>query len=58
MVINFLTYHGSNDDNHFDKLREVVSSGLITREIGKRIVKTAKVTARLYALQLEEIDNH
>ena len=57
-ALTFLTYHGSNDDNHFDKLREVVSSGLITREIGKRIVKTAKVTARLYALQLEEIDNH
>ena len=56
-ALTFLTYHGSNDDNHFDKLREVVSSGIITREIGEQLVKTAKVTARLYALQLEEIDN-
>lgn len=56
-ALTFLTYHGANDDNHFDKLREVVSSGIITREIGEQLVKTAKVTARLYALQLEEIDN-
>lgn len=55
--LTFLLYHGKNDDRHFEKLRDVVRSGIITREVASRIVKTAKVTARLYALQLEEIDH-
>ena len=55
--VSFLAYHGKNDDNHFDKLRQAISSGVIDRGAAERIVKTAKVVARLYALQLEEIDN-
>jgi 3-oxoacyl-[acyl-carrier-protein] synthase-3 len=55
--VSFLKYHGSNDDNHFDKLRNAISSGIVTMDVAGRIVKTAKVVARLYALQLEEIDN-
>jgi 3-oxoacyl-[acyl-carrier-protein] synthase-3 len=54
--ISFFLYHGANDDDHFDKLREVLASEAITPDIAQRIVKTAKVTARLYALQLEELD--
>ena len=55
--VSFLLYHGANDENHLEKLEEILSSGLITEEMVKRIVKTAKVTARLYALQLEELGN-
>ncbi len=55
--VSFLRYHGQNDDNHFDRLREVLASGIVTEEVAGRIVKTAKVVARLYALQLEEMDN-
>jgi 3-oxoacyl-[acyl-carrier-protein] synthase-3 len=55
--VSFLAYHGKNDDNHFDKLRQAISSGVIDHGAAERIVKTAKVVARLYALQLEEIDN-
>jgi 3-oxoacyl-[acyl-carrier-protein] synthase-3 len=55
--VSFLAYHGKNDDNHFDKLRQAISSGVIDQQVAGRIVKTAKVVARLYALQLEEIDN-
>lgn len=55
--VTFLRYHGKNDDDHFEKLREVIRSGYVDRKIAERIVKTAKVVARLYALQLEEIDN-
>jgi 3-oxoacyl-[acyl-carrier-protein] synthase-3 len=55
--VSFLLYHGSNDDRHLGRLEEVVGSGLIDDALADRIVKTAKVTARLYLLQLEEIDN-
>jgi 3-oxoacyl-[acyl-carrier-protein] synthase-3 len=54
---SFLTYHGKNDDNHFDKLREVIQSGFLDDKMAKRVVKTAKTVARLYALQLEEVDH-
>jgi 3-oxoacyl-[acyl-carrier-protein] synthase-3 len=55
--VSFLRYHGRNDDQHFDRLREVLASGVVTDEVAPRIVKTARVVARLYALQLEEMDN-
>lgn len=55
--VSFLYYHGRNDDNHFDRLRDVLSSGVVNGDVARRIVKTAKVVARLYALQLEEMDN-
>ncbi len=55
--VSFLQYHGQNDDQHFDRLREVLASGVVTGEVAPRIVKTAKVVARLYALQLEELDH-
>ena len=55
--VSFLGYHGLNDDDHFDRLRDVLGSGLVTGEVAQQIVKTAKVVARLYVLQLEELDN-
>ncbi|MBA3562918.1 MAG: iron-containing redox enzyme family protein [Gammaproteobacteria bacterium] len=55
--VSFLHYHGQNDDDHFDRLRAVLTSGIIDDNVARRIVKTAKVVARLYALQLEEMDN-
>lgn len=55
--VSFLLYHGANDDNHFGKLEAAIGSGVLTEELARRIVKTAKVTARLYALQLEELGN-
>jgi len=55
--VSFLLYHGANDDNHLSKLEAAIGSGMLTEEMARRIVKTAKVTARLYALQLEELGN-
>ena len=55
--VSFLLYHGANDDNHFAKLEAALGSGVLTEELARRIVKTAKVTARLYTLQLEELGN-
>jgi 3-oxoacyl-[acyl-carrier-protein] synthase-3 len=54
---SFLTYHGRNDDKHFDKLRSFITAGYLDERMARRVVKTAKVVARLYALQLEEIDH-
>ncbi|WOD39660.1 beta-ketoacyl-ACP synthase III [Nodosilinea sp. E11] len=54
--VSFLAYHSENDDSHTDKLNAIFQAEWITAEIAARIVKTAQVTARLYRLQLEEID--
>lgn len=54
--ISFLAYHGENDERHLEKLWDVFESGVLTEEILESIVKVAKVTARLYRLQLEELD--
>lgn len=54
--ISFLSYHGDNDAAHVQKLDAFLNADWMTAEIAARIVKTAQVTARLYRLQLEEID--
>ena len=53
----FLSYHGKNDTVHLQKLHAIVNSDAVSEESIPRIVKTAKVVARLYALQLEELNN-
>ncbi len=53
--VRFITYHGGADEEHTEKMFEILRSDLITREIAERIVHTARVVGRLYALQLEEI---
>ena len=55
--VRFLTYHGDADEEHTEKMFEILRSDLITREIAESIVHTARVVGRLYALQLEEVDN-
>ena len=55
--VRFLRYHGANDDDHmaiFDRALELVLNG---PEVADSIVRHARVTARLYRLQLEELDN-
>lgn len=53
--ISFLGYHGENDEAHIQKLDAFLNAEWMTADIAARIVKTAQVTARLYRLQLEEI---
>lgn len=55
--VSFLAYHGVNDDSHYEKLRMILSHPLIDMALAERLVRTAKIVARLYALQLEEIGN-
>jgi 3-oxoacyl-[acyl-carrier-protein] synthase-3 len=53
----FLRYHGDNDDAHLDKLHTLVDRLCRTEPAADAVVTTARVVARLYALQLEEIDD-
>lgn len=55
--VSFLLYHGENDDNHMLRMWDSLEALELTPRIVDDIVKTAKVTARLYRLQLEELDN-
>jgi 3-oxoacyl-[acyl-carrier-protein] synthase-3 len=55
--VRFMAYHGGADEEHTEKMFQILRSDLITPEIAASIVHTAKVVARLYALQLEEIDH-
>lgn len=54
-AVRFLLYHGENDAGHIDEFREMLSLVLPDHAVARRIVRTAEVTARLYALQIEEI---
>ncbi len=56
--VSFFTYHGVADENHFHKLEEALNHPSMNMEIAKRIAKTAKTTAKLYKLQLEELGNY
>jgi 3-oxoacyl-[acyl-carrier-protein] synthase-3 len=58
--VSFLIYHESSDasDNHFERFEKAIQSELLTMDIARKVVKTAKVVARLYRLQLEEIGNY
>ena len=57
--VSFFIYHESSDsnDNHFERFEQAIQSDLLTRQMAEKIVKTAKVVAKLYTMQLEEIDN-
>ena len=53
--LSFFRYHADGDDEHFQVLSAALRSGLLDDSAVTRIVKTARVVARLYALQLEEL---
>jgi 3-oxoacyl-[acyl-carrier-protein] synthase-3 len=56
--VSFLLYHDEHDEGHMEEFDNALRSGVLDIEnMGRDIIKTAKITARLYQLQLEEIDN-
>lgn len=59
-AISFYSYHSEHDEDHLQQIEELLSAERILQipNIEKRIIKTAKVTARLYLLQLEEIGHY
>ena len=54
-AVRFLLYHGANDVQHIGEFETMLGMVLPDAAVAARIVKTANVTARLYALQIEEI---
>ena len=55
--VSFLRYHADGDDEHFEVLRAALTSGLLDDADLAGVARTARVVARLYALQLEELDH-
>jgi hypothetical protein len=54
-AVRFLLYHGENDASHMEEFREMLGLVLPDAVTAARVVRVAEVTARLYALQIEEI---
>ena len=54
-AVSFFLYHSESDVEHFKRLDQAIASGILTEPLVADIVRCARVTARLYALQLEEI---
>jgi 3-oxoacyl-[acyl-carrier-protein] synthase-3 len=56
--VSFFTYHGVADENHFHNLEKALNHPKMNMNIAKKIVKTAKTTAKLYKMQLDELGNY
>jgi hypothetical protein len=56
-AVSFLRHHGSNDPTHLDAMAAAIELALAAGAQRADIVRTARIVARLYRLQLEEIDN-
>lgn len=54
-AVRFLLYHGENDAEHIKEFQEMLALVLPDDAVARRIVRVAEVTARLYALQIEEL---
>jgi len=54
-AVRFLKYHGENDASHMEEFAAMLRMVLPDPATAARIVRCAEVTARLYALQIEEI---
>lgn len=55
--VNFMRYHHEADGEHTGNMNAILSSGIIDDTAADEIVRCAQVVARLYALQLEELDH-
>ena len=54
--VHFMRYHEQADTQHTGDMEAILTSGLIDDAAADDIVRCAQVVARLYALQLEELD--
>jgi 3-oxoacyl-[acyl-carrier-protein] synthase-3 len=54
--VYFMLYHQEADAEHTGGLEAILTSGIIDDSAADEIVRCAQVVARLYALQLEELD--
>jgi hypothetical protein len=57
--LSFYLHHAEHDEDHLDTLENLLGSGILNNTgLPESILKTARVTARLYLLQLEELGNY
>jgi hypothetical protein len=56
-AVSFLAYHGENDADHLAMFDTALALAVIDREAADAVVRHARIVARLYRLQLEELDN-
>jgi len=56
-VTSFMDYHGENDESHLLELYKLIDRVASSQKNVDDIIRTAKVVAKLYQLQLEEVDN-
>ncbi len=54
--VHFMTYHEQADAAHTGDMDAILSSGIVDADAADEVVRCALVVARLYALQLEELD--
>lgn len=55
-AVGFLLYHGEHDEDHMEEFQAMLAMMPLDDDLEERIVTAARVTGRLYALQIEEID--
>ncbi len=56
-AVSFFLYHGENDADHLDMFEDAMALAVTSDAAGESIARHARIIARLYRLQLEEIDN-
>lgn len=55
--VRFLSYHGENDDDHLAMFDRALGMAVTDGAIATDVVRHARIVARLYRLQLEELDH-
>ena len=56
---SFYSYHAENDEEHLDQIEDLFKYNILDdNKMYDAILKTARVTGRLYLLQLEELGNY
>jgi hypothetical protein len=55
--LTFLRYHGANDGDHLDMFDHALALAVTSQVLAEDVVRHARITARLYRLQLEELDH-
>lgn len=54
--VSFLLYHGGNDERHLGEMAEAIRELPLTTALVDETIRAARMTARLYRLQLEELE--
>lgn len=54
---SFMDYHSENDEHHLAELYNLIDRVATSTQNIDDIIRTAKVVAKLYQMQLEEVDN-